>query len=130
NAANTQVNVMTHATRARKERGAKLVVVDVYMNATMQQADLPVLIRPGTDGALACAVMHILFRDGLADWEYLERYTDAPRELEAHVKARDPVWASGITGVNVAQIEEFAALIGRTKRSFFRLGYGFSRQRN
>ena len=89
NAVNTQVNVMTHATRARKERGAKIVVVDVYMNGTMQQADLPVLIRPGTDGALACAVMHCLFRDGKADWDYLERYTDAPRELAAaHAHAR------------------------------------------
>ncbi len=44
------------------------------MNSTMKQADLPVLIRPGTDGALACAVMHCLFRDGKADWDYLERY--------------------------------------------------------
>ena len=40
NAVNTQVNVMTHATRARKERGAKIVAVDVYMNGTMEQADL------------------------------------------------------------------------------------------
>src|SRR3984893_16543670 len=67
NAVNTQVNVMTHAVRARKTRGAKIVAVDVYMNGTMAQADLPVLIRPGTDGALACAVMHCLFRDGKAD---------------------------------------------------------------
>ena len=85
---NTQVNVMTHAVRARKERGAKIVAVDVYMNGTMEQADLPVLVRPGTDGALACAVMHCLFRDGKADWDYLERYTDAPRELEEHLRAR------------------------------------------
>src|ERR1700730_3751931 len=63
NAVSTQVNVMTHAIRARKERGAKIAAVDVYMNGTMEQADLPVLIRPGTDGALACAVMHCLFRD-------------------------------------------------------------------
>ncbi len=89
NAVNTQVNVMTHATRARKERGAKIVAVDIYMNGTMEQADLPVLIRPGTDGALACAVMHCLFRDQKADWDYLERYTDAPRELEQHLRARD-----------------------------------------
>ncbi|MFY9693630.1 MAG: molybdopterin-dependent oxidoreductase, partial [Xanthobacteraceae bacterium] len=88
NPANTQVNVLTHVTRARKERGAKLAVVDVYMNSTMQQADLPVLIRPGTDGALACAVMHCLFRDGKADWDYLARYTDAPHELEAHLRTR------------------------------------------
>ena len=94
NAVNTQVNVMTHATRARKERGAKIVAVDIYMNGTMKQADLAVLIRPGTDGALACAVMHCLFRDGKADWDYLERYTDAPRELAAHLRTRDPDWAS------------------------------------
>jgi anaerobic selenocysteine-containing dehydrogenase len=130
NPVNTQVNVMTHATRARKERGAKLVVVDVYMNGTMEQADLPVLVRPGTDGALACAVMHCLFRDGKADWDYLRRYTDVPDELAEHLKSRGPEWASRITGCDVATIEEFARLVGENKRTFFRLGYGFSRSRN
>jgi anaerobic selenocysteine-containing dehydrogenase len=71
-----------------------------------------------------------LFRDRIADWDYLERYTDAPYELEAHVRSRGPAWASAITGLSIAQIEDFAALVGRTKRTFFRLGYGFSRQRN
>ncbi|HEY8565398.1 MAG TPA: molybdopterin oxidoreductase family protein [Beijerinckiaceae bacterium] len=130
NAVHTQVNVMTHAMRARKERGAKIVVVDIYDNATMKQADLPLILKPGTDGALACAVMHVLFRDGHADWDYLERYTDCPRELEAHLRARDPVWAAAITGLSVEEIETFARLVGTTKRSFFRLGYGFARQRN
>jgi len=130
NAVNTQVNVMTHAVRARKERGAKIAAVDIYMNGTMEQADLPVLIKPGTDGALACAVMHCLFRDGKADWEYLEKYTDAPRELEDHLRTRDPQWASAITGAPAETIEEFARLIGERKRAFFRLGYGFSRSRN
>jgi anaerobic selenocysteine-containing dehydrogenase len=130
NAVNTQVNVMTHATRARKERGAKIVAVDIYMNGTMQQADLPVLIRPGTDGALACAVMHCLFRDDKADWDYLERYTDAPHEFAAHLRTRDPQWASRITGAPVETIEAFAKLVGDNKRTFFRLGYGFSRSRN
>ncbi len=130
NPVNTQVNVMTHAVRARKERGARIAAVDVYMNGTMEQADLPVLVRPGTDGALACAVMHCLFRDGHADWDYLDRYADAPRELEAHLRTRDPAWASAITGSPVETIEEFAALIGERKRAFFRLGYGFTRSRN
>ena len=130
NAVNTQVNVMTHATRARKERGGKIVAVDVYMNGTMRQADLPVLIRPGTDGALACAVMHCLFRDNKADWDYLDRYTDAPRELAAHLRTRDPQWASQITGAPVETIEAFARLVGENKRAYFRLGYGFSRSRN
>jgi anaerobic selenocysteine-containing dehydrogenase len=130
NAVNTQVNVMTHATRARKERGAKIVAVDIYMNGTMRQADLPVLIRPGTDGALACAVMHCLFRNGKADWDYLDRYTDAPGELAAHVRTRDPAWASRITGCPAETIEAFARLVGENKRAYFRLGYGFSRSRN
>jgi anaerobic selenocysteine-containing dehydrogenase len=130
NAVSTQVNVMTHAVRARKERGAKIAAVDVYMNGTMEQADLAVLVKPGTDGALACAVMHCLFRDRHADWDYLDKYTDAPRELEAHLRDRDPVWASAITGAPVQTIEEFARLIGERKRAFFRLGYGFSRSRN
>jgi anaerobic selenocysteine-containing dehydrogenase len=130
NAVNTQVNVMTHATRARRERGARIAAVDVYMNGTMAQADLPVLIRPGTDGALACAVMHCLFRDGRADHDYLARYTDAPKELEAHVRERTPAWAAAITGCDAATIEAFARLIGERKRAYFRLGYGFSRSRN
>ena len=46
NAVSTQVNVMTHAMRARKDRGAKIVVIDVYRNATMEQADLGLCLRP------------------------------------------------------------------------------------
>ena len=130
NAAATQINVMTHALAARRDRGAKIVVVDTYRNATAKQADLFVCVKPGTDGALACAVMHVLFREGLADRDYLERYTDCPRELEAHLQTRTPAWASAICGVPEATIEAFARLVGTHPRTFFRLGYGFSRQRN
>ncbi|MGN6538390.1 MAG: molybdopterin-dependent oxidoreductase, partial [Mesorhizobium sp.] len=130
NAVVTQVNVMTHAIRARKERGAKIVAIDIYENATVKQADMGLVLKPGTDGALACAVMHTLFRDGLADWPYLEKYTDDPKGLEAHLKDKTPEWAAAITGLSVEQIEAFANLVGTTKKTFFRLGYGFSRQRN
>ena len=130
NAVNTQVNVMTHATRARKERGAKLVVIDIYMNATMEQADMPLLLRPGSDGALACAVMHVLLRDDLADRQYLTQFTDFDANVEAHLMTRTPEWAVGITGLSVAEIEAFAHLVGKTPRTYFRLGYGFTRQRN
>lgn len=130
NPVNTQVNVMTHAIRARKERGAKIVAIDVYQNGTMQQADVALCLKPGTDGALACAVMHVLFRDGFANWDYLEKYTDCPRELEAHLKPRTPEWASQITGLSVTEIESFARMIGTTPRTYLRLGYGFTRQLN
>ncbi|MFN7010974.1 MAG: molybdopterin-dependent oxidoreductase [Allorhizobium sp.] len=130
NAVATQVNVMTHAMKARKERGAKVVVIDIYDNATMKQADLGLILRPGTDAALACAVMHIAFRDGYADRAYMAQYADDPAGLEAHLKTRTPEWAAAITGLSVDEIEAFGRLIGTTKRTFFRLGYGFARQRN
>lgn len=130
NPVNTQVNVMTHAVQARKERGAKIVTVDVYRNDTMKQADLALCLRPGTDGALACAVMHVLFRDGHADRDYMAKYADCPEALEAHLKSRTPEWASAITGLPVEDIETFAAMVGRTPRTYLRLGYGFSRSRN
>lgn len=130
NAVHTQVNVMTHAMRARKTRGAKIVVIDIYRNATMQQADMGLVLRPGTDGALAVAVMHVLLRDGLADRDYMASYTDFSPEFEAHLATRTPQWAAAITGLSVEEIEAFAHLVGKTPRSFFRLGYGFSRQRN
>lgn len=130
NAVHTQVNVMTHALKARKERGAKIAVVDIYENATIKQADMGLVIRPGTDGALACAVMHVLFREGYANWDYLEQYTDCPRDFEAHLRSRDPHWAAAITGLAVDEIEAFARLIGERQRAFFRIGYGLSRSRN
>jgi anaerobic selenocysteine-containing dehydrogenase len=121
---------MTHAMKARKDRGAKIACVDIYETGTMKQADIKLLIRPGTDGALACAVMHVLFRDGYADWDYLEKFTDAPREFAAHLRAKTPEWAANICDIPAADIEAFAKLIGETKRTFFRIGYGFTRSRN
>ncbi|WP_350333837.1 molybdopterin oxidoreductase family protein [Coralliovum pocilloporae] len=130
NAVATQVNVMTLAARAKKERKAPLVVVDIYDNATMQKADLALRLRPGTDGALACAVMHCLFRDGKADWDYLRAYSDCPDAFAEHLKTRTPQWAAGITGLSVEKIEQFAKLLGDRPRAYLRLGYGFGRQRN
>jgi anaerobic selenocysteine-containing dehydrogenase len=126
----TQVNVMTHISRARKERGAKLVVVDPYRTGTAAVADMHLALRPGTDAALACAVMHCAFRDGHADRAYMAQYTDCPDDLEKHLKTRDPAWAAAITGLTVAEIEAFAALYNTTPRAYLRLGYGFTRTRN
>ena len=126
----TQVNAMTHISRARKERGAKLVVVDPYRTGSAEAADMHLMVRPGTDAALACAVMHVLFKEGYADRAYMAKYADVPDELEAHLQSRTPEWAAAITGVPAEQIVEFARLYGRTRRSFIRVGYGFSRLRN
>ena len=74
--------------------------------------------------------MHVLFREGYADRDYMARYADCPDELEAHLATRTPEWASAICGVPVEEIEAFARAVGETKRTFFRLGYGFARSRN
>ena len=130
NPVNTQVNVMHHIAQARKTRGAKLVVVDPYRTGTAAAADMHMMLRPGTDAALACAVMHVAFRDGYADRDYMARYTDCPDVLEAHLATRGPEWAAAITGIPLPEIEAFARLYGGTQRSYIRLGYGFSRSRN
>src|SRR5215470_1024840 len=129
NPVNTQVNVMSHA-MAAKRRGATLVVVDPYRTDTAARADLHLAPRPGTDGALACAIMHVLFAEKLADWTYLRAYTDCPDELAAHVASRTPEWAAAITGLPASTIVDFARLYGRTKKSFIRCHHGFSRSRN
>jgi len=130
NPVSTQVNVMTHVARARKTRGAKLVVIDPYRTGTAEQADVHLALKPGTDGALAAAAIHVMLAEGYADREYLERLSDWDDELETHFAQRTPEWASGITGLSVAEIVAFARLFGTHKKSFIRIGYGFSRSRN
>jgi anaerobic selenocysteine-containing dehydrogenase len=130
NPVSTQVNVMSHITRARKERGAPFVVVDPYRTPTAEVADIHLAPRPGTDGALVCAVMHVLFKEGYADRAYMAKYTAGAEALEAHLASRDPAWAAGITGLSEREIIDFARLYGRTKRSYIRVGYGLSRSRN
>jgi anaerobic selenocysteine-containing dehydrogenase len=126
----TQIQVMTFVTQAKRERGARLVVIDPYRNATAKKADVHLMLRPGTDGALAAAVMHVLLKEGLADREYLAQFTDFGPDVAAHLEVRTPAWAAEITGLSVDEIVSFARLYGSTKRSYLRLGFGFTRQRN
>ena len=130
NPAHTQINFMHWTQKARRERGAKLVVIDPYRTATAEKADLHLALKPGTDGALACAVMHVLLAEGLADRDYLARLTDFSETVEHHLAERTPQWAAAITGLSVDEIVAFARLYGATQRSYLRVGYGFTRQRN
>jgi anaerobic selenocysteine-containing dehydrogenase len=130
NPVSTQVNAMTHIAKARKQRGAKLAVIDVYRTPTIEAADIGLVLRPGTDGALALAIMHVLLMEGLADRAYLARYTDFGVDIERHLDDKTPQWAAAITGLSAGEIVDFARLYGRTERSFLRLGFGFTRTRN
>ena len=130
NPVHTQVNFMNWVQKARKARGSQLVVVDPYRTPTAAKADLHLALRPGSDAALACAVMQVLLAEGQVDRDYLARYSDFSPAVEAHLSSRTPAWAAEITGLSVEQIVTFARLYGRQKNSFLRLGYGFTRQRN
>ena len=88
NAAITQVNVMNHANEARRTKKAKLIVIDSYKNATAKQADLFLCVNPGTDGALACGVMHYLVKNNLHDIDYLKTFTDFSSEFMAHLEKK------------------------------------------
>jgi len=106
------------------------VVIDPYRNGSAEVADQHICLRPGTDGALAAAMMHVLFAEGYADRDYMARYTDVPDRLEEHLKTRTPEWAARITGLKAEEIVAFAREYGATQRAFIRVGYGFSRSRN
>jgi anaerobic selenocysteine-containing dehydrogenase len=130
NPVSTQVNVMTHVARARKTRASKLVVVDVYRTPTVEQADLALIINPGSDAALALAIMHVLLAEDLVDRTYLARYTDFDAQTERHIRSRSPQWAAEITGLKAEDIIAFARAYGSTRKSFIRVGFGFTRTRN
>ena len=129
NAAYSSINVMTLVKQARA-KGAHVVCVDPYRTPTAEQADEHLMVRPGTDGALALAVMHVLIAEGLVDRAYVERATHGFDELAKHVRAFTPAWAAPITGLSAGTIVAFARRYGATKRSFLRIGIGLSRHDN
>src|SRR5881409_1824242 len=129
NAAYSTINVMTLVKQARA-RGAFVIVVDPYRTPTAQQADLHLMVRPGTDAALALAVMHVLIAEGHLDRDYIERATLGIERLAEHVKAYSPEAVAPIVGLDVATIVRFARRYGAGPRTFIRIGIGISRHDN
>ena len=129
NAAYSTINVMTLVKQARA-RGASVVVVDPYRTPTAQQADEHLMVRPGTDGALALAMMHVLIDEGRVDRAYVARATLGFDRLADHVRAWTPARVASIVGLPEATIVAFARRYGATRRSFVRIGIGLSRHDN
>jgi anaerobic selenocysteine-containing dehydrogenase len=129
NAAYTTINVMTLVRRAR-ERGAWVVCIDPYRTRTAKQADEHLMVRPGTDGALALAVMHVLVADGLVDRAYVDRATRGFDRLVPHLAAYAPAAMAPVVGLSVDTIVRFARRYGASPKSFIRAGIGLSRHDN
>ena len=121
-----------HPVKEAKKRGAKVWVIETHHTATAQAvADQVLLVRPGTDGALALGLMHILVRDGLVDRQFLHTYAQGFDQLENTVLPRyTPAKVAAITGVPVEALTELAHAYGKARAPFIRQGSGLYRYGN
>ena len=100
--------------------GATVVVIDPVRTITAESADWFVQPLPGTDTALALAMVHVLVRDDLLDHDYIDRHTTGFDKLAEQAAAWDPEHATPVCGVPAAEIERLAQAYGRTSRTFIR----------
>ena len=110
-----------------KKKGAKVVVIDSYKSRTAKQADWHLSPKPGTDGALAMAVINHIIKNDLTDKDYIDKYTDGFDELKSHVTDKTPEWAAKITGVNKEDIEKLALELASNQPAAIRIGVALER---
>jgi anaerobic selenocysteine-containing dehydrogenase len=116
-------------TRAQeaKRRGAKLVAIDPYRNATADKCHEHLALMPGTDAALALGMMHVLIDEDLIDHDYVERYTLGFDALKARAALFPPERVASICGISPEQVTNLARDFGTLKPAAIRLNYGMQR---
>jgi anaerobic selenocysteine-containing dehydrogenase len=110
-----------------RRKGAKLVVIDPYRTRTAACADWYLPINPGTDGALALAMMHVIIGEGLHDADYVAKYTLGFEQLREKVKAYPPERVAQWTGIAAEDIRKLACEYATVRPSVIRLNYGVQR---
>jgi len=110
-----------------RRKGAKLVVIDPYRTRTAACADWYLPVNPGTDAALALAMMHVIIHDGLYDSDYVSRYTLGFEQLREKVREYSPQRAERWTGISAADISRLAREYATTHPAVIRLNYGVQR---
>ncbi len=130
NAAATSIHHMRDALAAKRQ-GAKLWVLDTYQTPTAEAADEVFLLRPGSDGALALALMHVLVRDQLVDQEFIRDHVLGYEAFaETLLQHHAPEAMAPVCGLTVETIERMAHSYARARAPFIRLGNGLSRYGN
>ncbi len=124
---NIHQQALVHEAQAR---GAILVVINPMQVKGSSRADLVIQPRPGTDAALALAIMHVIIRDDLHDRSFVERHTLGFEQLRERVAGYPPAIVEGIAGVPAADIETLAAWYASTENSFIYIGPGCQRHSN
>src|SRR5438132_141513 len=117
----SQPNTARHVAVARK-RGARVITVDIRETEASAQSDETFVIRPGTDAALALAMMHVIIGEGLHDRAFVARHTSGFDELAGHVAAYSPAWAAPITGISAERIATFARTYATTRPAMIVIG--------
>ncbi len=107
---------------AAKKRGAFIVTIDVRRTEAAAHSDEVLLIRPGTDAALALGMIHIIISERLYDREFLARHAVGFDELVTHVAGYSPEWAAGVTGIPAERIAALARRYATTKPAMILLG--------
>ncbi|NMG34679.1 molybdopterin-dependent oxidoreductase [Azoarcus sp. TTM-91] len=110
-----------------KRRGARLICIDPRRSETAEKCDLHLAPLPGTDGALALAMMNVLIVENLLDRDYIAANTLGFDALAERVVQFTPDWAAPLTGLPAAAIRELALEYGRSQRTLIRLNYGLNR---
>jgi len=113
--------------QAAMRRGAKVVAIDPYRSLSAEKCTQHVALLPGTDGALALAMMHVLIAEGRLDRDYLARHTVGFDALAERVRQYTPQWAAGVCGLDGAEIVQLAREYGSVKPAAIRLNYGMQR---
>jgi len=129
NSAETNIHQMPFVEEAVRN-GGRLIVVDPRRTETAERAELLIQPRPGTDGALALAVAHVLFRDHHVDEAFVERYVLGHELFAERVLSCTPEWAAEITEVPSRFIEKLARAIGTVKPATVCAGFGMQRYTN
>jgi anaerobic selenocysteine-containing dehydrogenase len=128
NAITSSVHFWARAQQAKRQ-GAHLIAIDPYRSLTAEKCHEHIALLPGTDGALALGLMHVLIRDGLVDRDYVARHTLGFDELCVRAQAFDPSRVAGICGVSTGEIEALAHRYAGTRPSLIRANYGLQRVR-
>lgn len=109
---------------AAKQRGVKIIAIKPSVEPDVGMADIWVPLRPGTDTALALAMLHVVIGEDLLDHNFIENWCCGFKQLTDHVKPYTPAWAEKICGVPAQQIEEVARCYATTERAAIDLGNG------
>ena len=110
-----------------QRKGARLIAIDPYRSASAEKADWHLAPRPGTDGALAFGIMHVLIGEGLLDVDYIERHTLGYAALAERAAGFSPAVVAGITGLSASDIVALAREYGSERQAAIRVNFGLQR---